>query len=80
MGLCSVIRWADRAHFDALANNRHLRTGQGAATEVGRTEALRIPLLPRIRGPFQRDREPHGEYRVEAVKEVSLIIKTGPTE
>ena len=34
-----------------------------------------LPLSPaiRIRRPFQRDREPHGQYRIEAAKEVSLV-------
>ena len=34
------------------------------------------PLLSaiRIRGPFQRDHKPHGQYGVDAVKEMSLVI------
>jgi len=77
VALRSAIRWAGRAHLDALANIRHLRTRQRTATEVGGTETLRFPLLPRIRRPFQRDREPHGEYRVEAAKEVNSAINCG---
>ena len=34
-----------------------------------------LPLLPtlRIRRPLERDREPHGQHRIYAAKEVSLI-------
>jgi hypothetical protein len=36
-----------------------------------------LPLLPtiRIRRPFQRDREPHGQYWIDAAKEVSLATR-----
>ena len=77
VGLCPVIRWVDWAHLDVLANSRHKRTRYGAATEVCGTETLRLPLLPRIRGLFQRDHEPHCEYRVETGKEVSSATNDG---
>lgn len=37
---------------------------------------VQLPLLParRIRSPFQRDCEPHGQYGIDTAKEVSLLV------
>jgi len=38
---------------------------------------FQLPLFSatRIRRPFQRDREPHGQYGIEAAKDVSLVAR-----
>ena len=44
---------------------------------------LQLPLLSatRIRGAFQREREPQGQYGIEAVNEVSIATRdSGPTQ
>lgn len=38
---------------------------------------LQLPLLPtiQIRSPFQRDRKPKGQYRIESANGVSLVVR-----
>ena len=63
--------------LDILANGGHVRTGRKTTSEVDRTEMPQLPLLAaiRIRGSFQRDREPQGQYGIDAVNEVSIATR-----
>jgi len=76
IGFQSTIPKIDWIHFNVLQNGRHLYTRQGDRPNVGRGEMVQPPLLPAIRicGPFQRDREPHGQYWIDAAMEVSLLM------
>jgi len=66
----SVIHRADQIHFDVLEVGMGGRP-QRPTYEVDRTEMhqLPLPLTVRIRRFFQRDREPHGQYWVDAGNE-----------
>ena len=63
-----VVWGVNKTHLDVLTNGRRSCIVRRIAGEVERTEMLQLPLLPALRvcRPSQRDREPHGQYRINA--------------
>ena len=70
MALWLAVSRVDKVHLYVLANGRRVCIGGMSGSEVDRAEMGQVPLLPavRVRGPFQRDRESHGQYRIEAAE------------
>jgi len=68
-----MVQRADWIQLDVLANGGLLCIRRKTISEVDRTEMLQLPPLTaiRIRGPFQRDCEPQGQYGIETANEVS---------
>jgi len=68
-----MLRRAEWIQLDVLANGGHLCIRWKTTSEDDRAEMLQLPPLTaiRIRRPFQRDREPQGQYGIETANEVS---------
>ena len=71
---------ADWIHLDILRMS--IRGRRMNTVEVDRAEMhqLPLPLTVRIRRSFQRHREPHGQYRIDAGNEVSLATGSKGTD